>query len=123
MKIKIGDILIVIVIVLVAVLLLVLPRQQTADSLVAVIIADDVEVGRIDLSHTEEPIVFDLSEHGVVITAQDGRIWFTSSTCADQTCVNTGRLERAGDIAVCLPNRVLVKIEGINHSDIDVIAE
>ena len=123
MRIRIGDILIVMAIVLASVLLLVLPSQKTADSLVAVIIANNAEVGRIDLNQTDEVIVVDLSEHGVVITAQDGHISFTSSTCADQTCVNTGRLEHAGDIAVCLPNRVLVKIEGISSSDIDVVAE
>lgn len=123
MKIRIGDILIVMVIVVTAILLLVLPSTQTADSLVAVVIVDDVEVERIDLAVTNEPVVVDLHELGVIITAQDGQIWFTSSSCADQTCVNTGRLRRAGDIAVCLPNRVVVKIEGINHSGIDVIAE
>lgn len=123
MKIKFGDILIVLIIAAVIVLLVVLPSRQSSGVLTAVIIADNEEVARIELSSVDEPIIFDLQEQGVLITARDGRIWFTSSTCADQICVNTGKLERAGDIAVCLPNRVLVKIEGVRDSDIDVVAE
>jgi hypothetical protein len=123
MKIRIGDILIVLAVVAVSVLLLVLPSRETPDSLMAVIIVDNVEYERIELSEITEPVVYDLHEHGVVISAQDGQIWFVSSSCADQVCVNTGRLTRAGDIAVCLPNRVIVKIEGVNTSDVDVVAE
>jgi hypothetical protein len=123
MKVKLGDILIVLAIAAAIVLLFVLPSAQRFDTLTAVIIAEDVEVARFDLGSADETKVFDLHEQGVLITAQNGHIAFTSSTCADQTCVNTGTLARAGDIAVCLPNRVVVKIEGVKNSDIDVVAE
>ncbi len=123
MKIKLGDIIIVLAIAAVIILLFVLPSRQSSGELTAVIIADNIEVARVELNSVDVPIVFDLHENGVVITARDGHISFTSSTCADQICVNTGTLERAGDIAVCLPNRVLVKIEGVKTSDIDVVAE
>lgn len=123
MKVKIGDIIIVLAIAVVVVLLLVLPNQQTSGTLTAVIIVDDEEYERIDLNNVTEPLVIELHELGVVITAKDGHISFTSSSCADQTCVNTGQLTHAGDIAVCLPNRVIVKIEGVKDSDIDVVAE
>ena len=123
MKVRIGDILIVLAVVAVSVLLLVLPSREATGTLTAVIIVDGVEHERIELVTMDEPVVIDLHELGVVITAQDGQIWFVSSSCADQTCVNTGRLTRAGDIAVCLPNRVIVKIEGANISDVDVVAE
>ncbi len=123
MKIRIGDILIVLAVVAVSVLLLVLPSREATGTLTAVIIVDENEYERIELSSMTEPVVIDLHELGVVITAQDGQIWFVSSSCADQTCVNTGRLTRAGDIAVCLPNRVIVKIEGVKTSDVDVVAE
>ncbi|MBT3320019.1 MAG: NusG domain II-containing protein [Clostridia bacterium] len=123
MRIRIGDILIVLVVVAVSVLLLVLPSRGATGTLTAVIIVDNVEYERFELVATDEQLEFDLHEPGVVIKAQDGQIWFVSSSCADQTCVNTGRLTRAGDIAVCLPNRVIVKIEGTNTSDVDVVAE
>ena len=123
MRIRIGDILIVLVVVAVSVLLLVLPSRGATGTLTAVIIVDNVEYERFELVATDEQLEFDLHEPGVVIKAQDGQIWFVSSSCANQTCVNTGRLTRAGDIAVCLPNRVIVKIEGTNTSDVDVVAE
>ena len=40
--------------------------------------------------------------------------------CRDQVCVRTGTLTRAGQVAVCLPNRVVLKITG-GQSDIDAI--
>ena len=123
MKVRIGDILIVLAVVAVSVLLLVLPSREATGTLTAVIIVDDAEYESIELVTMDEPVVIDLHELGVVIKAQDEQIWFVSSSCADQTCVNTGRLTRAGDIAVCLPNRVIVKIEGVNNSDVDVVAE
>lgn len=36
----------------------------------------------------------------------------TSAGCPDQVCVRTGKLERAGESAVCLPARVVVRLEG-----------
>jgi hypothetical protein len=123
MRIKFGDIIIVLAIAAVIVLLLVLPNSKPAGSQTAVIIVDGAEYERIELSEISDPITIDLHESGVVIKAQDGQIWFASSTCPDQTCVNTGKLLRSGNIAVCLPNKVIVKIEGTTNSDIDVIAE
>ena len=123
MRIRIGDILIALVVAAAAVLLLVLPSRQTGGALTAVIIVDEKEHARVALHDTADPIEIDLHELGVVITAQDGQIWFAASSCADQTCVNTGKLAHAGDIAVCLPNQVIVKIEGEKSGDVDVVAE
>jgi len=35
-----------------------------------------------------------------------------SSPCKDQLCVHTGWLMHPGDVAVCLPQRVIVEIRG-----------
>jgi len=53
-----------------------------------------------------------------VILFENGKIRFEESTCPDKVCVKTGWLTDEGDMAVCLPNQVIVKIEGIN-TDID----
>lgn len=49
-----------------------------------------------------------------VILVEKGRIRFEESDCPDRLCVKTGWIERVGDAAVCLPNRVMIKIEGKN---------
>ncbi len=48
----------------------------------------------------------------VEIEIKDGRVRFLSSDCPDKICVNTGWLEKAGQSAVCLPNRLSVTVSG-----------
>jgi len=53
-----------------------------------------------------------------IILIENGKIRFEESTCPDKVCVKTGWLANEGDMAVCLPNQVIVKIEGVK-SDVD----
>ena len=52
------------------------------------------------------------SEGALALQVQDGAIRVVSSGCPDQTCVHTAAASRAGQSIVCLPNRVLIKVEG-----------
>ena len=56
-----------------------------------------------------------------VIQIEEDCVYFAESDCPDQVCVRSGKLTRAGQIAVCLPNRVIVRLVGA-QSDIDAIA-
>jgi len=123
MKIKPGDIIIVLLVAAVSVFLLLSAAPDSNQNLYAVITVSGEEAGRIELSGDMEPVEIKLEDIDVVITAQNGKIAFTYSDCPDQTCVHTGWLDSAGDIAVCIPNEVIVKIEGESGSDIDTIAE
>ena len=123
MKIRPGDIIITLVVAAVAVVLLLSALPGSTDNLVAVITVNGEQAERIELSADMQPKVVNLEDVGVVITAKDGEVAFTYSDCPDQTCVHTGWLSKAGDIAVCIPNEVVVKIEGVSDSDIDVVAE
>lgn len=53
----------------------------------------------------------------------DGRrVRIREADCHDQVCVRTGWLTRAGQSAVCLPNRLVVKLTGQKASgDVDAI--
>lgn len=123
MKIRIGDILLSVVIAAAALILILDFGQEEADSLSAVVLRDGEEIARVSLDELEEPTEIRIDELGIIITAEKDRIRFTESSCLDQTCVHTGWLTRTGDTAVCLPNRVIVKLVGNNLSDIDIIAE
>jgi hypothetical protein len=57
-----------------------------------------------------------------IIKIQDKKTWVVSSPCENKTCVITGKLHRAGTWSVCLPNNVLLLIEGINDDGNDVDA-
>jgi hypothetical protein len=47
-----------------------------------------------------------------VIEVRDGRVRFVSSPCRGKQCVHSGWLSRAGELAACLPNGVMVSILG-----------
>ena len=79
---------------------------------------DDVLVERVKLTDETDREI-DLDGHNVIVLAgKTARM--ESADCHDQVCVRTGTLTRAGQVAVCLPNRVILKIVG-ETSEIDAI--
>ncbi|HEY3299765.1 MAG TPA: NusG domain II-containing protein [Methylophilaceae bacterium] len=46
------------------------------------------------------------------IIIHQGKVRFASSPCNSQYCVHQGWLNRAGQVAICLPNRVSVELIG-----------
>lgn len=51
------------------------------------------------------------------IIIQHGKVRFIESPCRNQYCVHQGWLSRAGQAAVCLPNRVSVELLGEKRFD------
>lgn len=49
---------------------------------------------------------------GNVITIEDGAVYMKSATCTGQDCVKEGKISRTGRTIVCLPHKVIIKIEG-----------
>jgi len=68
----------------------------------------------------------EVSAHEVItntieITA-DG-VYMSDSTCRNQDCVRMGKITRPGQMIVCLPNRVMVRLEGQARGDgLDAVA-
>lgn len=53
---------------------------------------------------------------------KDGKVRFVKSDCPDKVCVQTGFISKSGQIAACIPAKVLVRITGTSKTnDIDVI--
>ena len=51
-----------------------------------------------------------------VIRIHNGQAWVESSPCDNKICVTAGHLNRQGEFAACLPNKVLLMIEGSANS-------
>lgn len=56
-----------------------------------------------------------------VIEVDGKSVRFASSNCPDQVCVHAGTLTRAGQMAVCLPTRVVVRLIG-EDTTVDAVA-
>lgn len=59
----------------------------------------------------------------VTIEIDGDRMRFISSECFDHTCERTGWISRVGQTAVCLPNRVMLRITGNNTDGVDAVAQ
>ena len=81
---------------------------------VAVITVDGQEYQRIDLSRVTESYDIEIDTkygHNTVHVAP-GRIAVTEADCPDGICVAQGAIDRGGVPIICMPHRLVVKIEG-----------
>ena len=75
---------------------------------------DGVLIREIDLDSLSAPLTFTVEFQGRTntITAQPGRIRVESADCPDQVCVDQGWISDGTVPVVCLPNRLVIQIEG-----------
>ena len=81
---------------------------------IAVITVDGQEYQRIDLSRVTESYDIEIDTkygHNTVHVAP-GRISVTEADCPDGICVAQGAIDRGGVPIICMPHRLVVKIEG-----------
>ena len=103
---------------------IVLCRKPAADHRIANIYADGVCVRSIDLSEVTEPYEFTVeTPHGSnTIRVEPGRIAVISADCADETCVRTGWIGENAIPIVCLPHRLVIRIEENAAHTVDAVA-
>jgi heptaprenyl diphosphate synthase len=71
----------------------------------------DRTVARLDLRIDSEVMV--AGEHGALrVQTQGGRVRVAEADCPNHICVRTGWRSRAGEVIVCVPNRVVIRILG-----------
>jgi hypothetical protein len=74
------------------------------------ILVNNTVVRTVDLLSDAQ---FLLPEHEAIrFSVKNGAIAFVESDCPDKVCVHTGYISKPGQAAVCLPNRVAVRISG-----------
>lgn len=50
------------------------------------------------------------------VVIRDGAAWIEDSPCREKICIKMGKVKRPGEQAVCLPNRVIIEVEGSRKS-------
>lgn len=118
-KMKWGDFVIIGAVLLAAAALAAfLAWQAAGDRLYAEIWQDGELTQRIALTPDTQQTI-DLDGHNTIVL--DGlTARMETADCCDQVCVRTGTLTRAGQAAVCLPNRVVLKLIG-EKTEVDAI--
>lgn len=92
-------------------------------SAVAAVYQDGRLLRTIDLSAVEEPYTFTVDGPAGTntIEVEPGRIRVAHAGCPDQVCVNQGWISNGVVPIVCLPNGLVIQIEG-GDADIDGVA-
>ena len=59
----------------------------------------------------------DGSEETVIVSdgllkVENGEAWVSEANCPDKVCMGMGKISRNGEFIACLPNRLLVVVEG-----------
>ena len=70
---------------------------------------DGQEQGRYSLSASGR---YELNGGTNVLCIEDGMAYMESADCPDKVCVHQGKIGRAGETIICLPNRLTVTVSG-----------
>lgn len=86
-----------------------------------VIESDKKEFATYSLYEDREVVV--KSKNGTnTVVIEGGRVYVKDASCKNQVCANHASIAKAGETIVCLPNKLLVTIEGEGGDGPDVIS-
>ncbi len=123
-EIRKADILLFAALILCATMLLLRSLLVQHDGRLAVITVDGKIFGSYPLDENRT-IEIQNGDNKNVAIIQDGTVHMDSSTCHNQVCVDAGKVHTAGQSIICLPNRVVISIEGTSRTskgEVDAIA-
>ncbi len=92
-------------------ILYLLLHQSTGVGAWAVIEQDGIEIARMPLNQNGSYLVQSKAGHNLVCT-DEGGVWIEEADCPDQYCVRQGAISTADGRIVCLPHRLVVRVEG-----------
>jgi hypothetical protein len=110
------DLLLVGILLLAALLLFALTRGTRESGAEAVVTVDGTEVGRYPLSKAG---TFPLNGGTNILVIENGEAWVTEANCPDKICMGMGKISRNGEFIACLPNRLLIVVEGGEKAAVD----
>ncbi len=105
-----GDV-VLLVLLLVAVAASVAGRWQPAAGATAAVEVDGRAVQTLNLQQPARASIRGVRGL-VVVEVREGRTAVVAAECPNHVCVRTGWRSRTGDVIVCVPNRVIVRILG-----------
>ncbi len=73
---------------------------------------DGEEIARFDLNENTEYLIPGYAGGTNRLIVRDGQAWIEEASCPDKLCVHQGRIRRAGEMIICLPNRVVAEVSG-----------
>lgn len=124
---KKGDYILIVLIIIISVCSILYMTISTGNQLYIqkkVIIELDGKPYKEILIDEETSLIIDIEENNIKnkIHIENNKVFMEESNCNNQLCVKQGYIEKSNQMIVCLPNKLSVRIEGIDN-EIDVISE
>ena len=123
-----GDLILILLVAAAAVVLLFALRPQGGtETLTVRVTVDGVTAAEYPLSAYTQPtrVAVEGLEWPVVLELSPDGVRVAESQCPGGDCLRTGAIHTAGEQIICLPNRLIVSLEGASNapaSDIDAVA-
>ena len=105
-----ADFLLFFIFIAVAALIAAVPLVRSSDGAPMVRIIAQGELAGIYPLDSDNEIEIERDGHRNVVVIKDNTVHMDYSDCKNQVCVNTGKISKAGETIVCLPNYVIVEI-------------
>ncbi len=115
-KTLLRDLLLILALLLIALALWLAFGAQKAEGACAVVIVEGEEAARYRLDKNG---VYPLNGGSNTLVIENGYAWLSEATCPDKICVHMGKIHLNGQLIVCLPNAVVVTVEGGEDGGVD----
>ncbi|MBQ2072530.1 MAG: NusG domain II-containing protein [Oscillospiraceae bacterium] len=89
-------------------------RETGTDAVVTVRTADGDEVYPLNKDG-----VFSLNGGTNTLVIENGEAWVSEANCPDKVCMGMGKISKNGEFIACLPNQVIIVVEGGEESPVD----
>ena len=63
--------------------------------------------------------VFSLNGGTNTLVIENGEAWVSEADCPDKICMGMGKISKNGEFIACLPNQVIIVVEGGEESPVD----
>jgi len=117
-----GDKFLIVSIILITILMSITIFQHRDDGAYVVIEVDGKAINRIRIDKTDT-ISVSGSSGLTKVEIRNGKARIISSSCPSKFCIKSGSIKNIGQMIVCVPNHVVVRIEGEKKNNFDVITE
>ena len=59
----------------------------------------------------------------ISLKVEDSRVSVHKSSCPLKICVKTGWIARPGESIICVPNKLVIRIEGVKNAKVDAVTQ
>ena len=89
----------------------------------AVVTVEGEETARYPLSEDQSQVIHGYNGGTNTLVIRLGEAWITDASCPDHICEKQGKISRSGQTITCLPNRVMIEIQGGEEQEIDGVVQ